>query len=576
MQSNRTPPDPAHFAELEIRNYKIIFLVLLLVWFSINFFQARFMEILSDEAYYKLYSEKLDWGYFDHPPMIALMVRISSFFFEGNLGVRFITVILQVFTLLFIWMTVEKEKPDIKWVYTFFIVCGSIFIFTGYGVITTPDAPLLFFTAMFLFIYKKFIDSRKWSVTLLLGLVMAALVYSKYHAVLVIGFTILSNLNLFRRFQFWIAGTLAILLITPHFFWQFSHDFPSLQYHLAYRLENFNLKHILEFFPNQMILLNPLTLGAAIYVLVKFAPSGTFNRCLYLQVFGFFIFFLFISIRDHVEPNWTIPCTIPVIIILTERISKNPGLFRYSRRIILPSVGLVLACRIILLDSNDISRVFGYNGKEEKYVFIETVAKDLPVVFLGSYQPPSLYHFFTGKEGMVISSLYSRQTQFDIWQFEKKYHNKRVFVSSVEDKRSRIYTKGSVNFHGFITDSLQTVNRMIIKYDLEKKIFHAFDSIKINFRIKNTYDYSIDFNHPDFPVKVCLVLTGKNKINTQVLDISLSKPITTLDRGQEVERSLSALVPGLSHGKYKIGICLNNAFGPAFNSQFSEIRILEK
>ena len=82
---------------------------------------------------------------------------------------------------------------------------------------------------------------------------------------------------------------------------------------------------------------------------------------------------------------------------------------------------------------------------------------------------------------------------------------------------------------------------MKINYDLEKKIFHAFDSIKINFRIKNTYDYSIDFNHPDFPVKVCLVLTGKNKKNTHVLDISLSKAITILDSGQEVERSLYSI-----------------------------------
>lgn len=534
------------------------------------------MEILSDEAYYKLFSENLDWGYYDHPPMIALMVRISSFFFAGNLGIRFLTVILQLFTLLFIWMTMENDKPDKQKVHTFYIVSGSIFIFSGYGVLTTPDAPLLFFTAVFLYAYKKFIDSRKWSVAFLLSLAMAALVYSKYQAVLVIGFAVMSNLTLLKSLRFWAAVTLAILLITPHFFWQFSHDFPSLQYHLAYRLEDFKMKHVLEYLPNQLILLNPFTMAAAVFVLIKFAPSGLFDRCLFFQIFGFFIFFLLISFRDHVEPNWTIPCTIPIIIILVERISKNQALFRYSRRIILPSIVLVLACRIMLMSSNDIVRSIGYNGKKGKYEFIETVAKELPVLFLGSYQPPSLYHFFTGREGIVLSSLRSRQTQFDIWQFEKKYHNKRVFVSSVEDKRSMIYRKGSVTFHGFITDSLQTVNRMIINYDLEKKIFHAFDSIKINFRIINTYDYPIDFNHPEFPVKICLVLTGTNKKDIQVLPVSLSETITTIDRGHQLERRLTAFIPDLPHRKYKLGISLNNSFGPAFNSQFSEIRIEEK
>jgi hypothetical protein len=505
--------------------------------------------------------------------MIALMIRASSFFFSGNLGIRFLTVVMQLCTLALIWITIEKKEVDNHRVITYFIVSGSILMFSGYGVLTTPDAPLLFFTSLFLYSYKKFIGSKKWSVTLLFALAMAALVYSKYQEVLVIGFVVMSNFGLLKFNRFWIAGILALLLTSPHFYWQFSHDFPSLQYHLAYRLEIFKVKHILEYLPNQIALLNPFTFGAAAFALIKFAPSDKFNRCLYLQIIGFFVFFLVISFRDHVEPNWTIPCSIPMIIILTERITKFPGLFRYSRRIILPSILLVLACRILLMNNNEISRLTGYNGKKEKYEFIETVAKDLPVVFIGSYQPPSLYHFFTGKEGLVLSSVYSRQTQFDIWQFEKKYHNKSVFVSSVTDKRSLIYRKDSVHFHGFITDSLQTVNRMKINYDLEKKYFCPGDSININFWLNNTYEYSIDFNHRQFPVKICLVLTGKNKQDITVIDVSLSKPVTILKAGQVVERNLTACIPDVPDGQYILGICLNNTFGPSFNSRFNEIRI---
>jgi hypothetical protein len=573
MQSNLNSSVNTLFSRMTVRKEIEIFLALLLLWFTINLIQALFMEILSDEAYYKLYSEHLDWGYFDHPPMIALMIKVSSYFFSGNLGIRFLTLLLQLFTLLLIWITMDHRESDNHKVYTFFIVSGSIFMFTGYGVITAPDAPLLFFTALFLYSYKRFLVSQKWNVTLLLAFSMAALVYSKYQAILVIGFTVMSNLILLKRFRFWIAGIFALIIILPHFYWQFSHDFPSLQYHLAYRLENFKVKHVLEYLPNQFALMNPFTLGAAAFVVIKFAPSDHFDRCLYLQIIGFFVFFLFVSFRDHVEPNWTIPCTIPMIIILTERISKNQALFNYSRRIILPSLVLVIAGRILLMSSNDISRLTGYSGKKEKYKFIETVAKDLPVVFIGSYQSPSLYHFFTRKEGIVLSSLFSRQTQFDIWQFEKKYHNKTVFVSSVPDKRSMIFRKGSVQFYGFITDSLQTVNRMKIDYELEKKSFHPGDSIKINFQIKNTYEYSIDFNHRQFPVKVCLVLAGKYKKDIKVLDISLSKSLPILNGGQVLKRSLTAVIPDLKDGRYKLGICLTNAFGPSFNSAFSEIRI---
>lgn len=563
-----------------IRNsgrYKKMFFYLLLVWFIINLVQALFMEILSDETYYKLFSEHLDWGYFDHPPMIALMIRGSSFFFSGNLGIRFLTLILQLFTLLLIWKTLDTRKSDIQQINTFFIVSGSIFIFTGYGTLAMPDSPLLFFTALFLYVYKKFISSSQWSYTFLLAFAMAALVYSKYQAVLVIGFTILSNPGLLNRSRFWIAGVIAVILIFPHFYWQYSHDFPSLQYHLVYRMEDFELKHILEYLPNQFALINPFTLGAAIFVLIKYAPSGSFNRSLYFQIIGFFFFFLLISVRDHVEPNWTIPCIISIILVLSEKINTDPALFKYSRRIILPSIVLVLIFRLILMTSNEISRVTGYSGKAQKYSFIGTKAGDLPVIFVGSYQSPSLYHFFTGKEGIVLSSIFSRQTQFDIWQFEKKYHNKPVFVSSVTDKRNRVYRKGTVHFHGFVTDSLQTVNRMKIVYELKKKSFTPGDSVSINFNISNPYDYSINFNHSRFPVKVSLfLLKGKDRKDIFELNVCLSNALTIIKQGQALSRTLTAVVPDIPPGNYKLGICLVNDFGPAFNSRFSEIRIEEK
>jgi hypothetical protein len=576
VKANVNNPVTAMTSRISVRKENKIFLALLIVWFIVNLIQALYMEILSDEAYYGLFSEHLDWGYFDHPPMVALMIKASSLFFSGNLGIRFMTLLLQQFTLLLIWMTLDKNESGIRRVYTFFIVATSIFIFTGYGVITAPDAPLLFFTALFLYSYRRFIGSPGLTVTMLLAFSMAALVYSKYQAVLVIGFAVLSNLNLLKRWRFWLAGIIALILVFPHFYWQFSHDFPSLQYHLVYRLDNFKVKHVLEYLPNQLVLMNPFTLGAAFFVLLKFVPSGDFSRCLYLQIIGFFVFFLFIAFRDHVEPNWTVPCTIPVIILLTERIEKDQALFKYSRRIILPSILLVLGARFLLMYSNNVSRSIAYSGKEEKYKLIESVTKNLPVLFLGSYQAPSLYHYFTGKEGIVLSSLFSRQTQFDIWQFEKKYHNKPVFISSVSERGSIIYKSGSLQFCGYRTDSLQTVNRMKIDFNLKKNIYYPGDSLNMDFRITNPYAYSIDFNHHQFPVSVCVVLTGVNRKEMNILNVTLSEPVTILSPGQVVRRNLVTVIPQLQKGQYKIGISLKTALGPAINSNFNEIRITRK
>src|SRR5450759_4484280 len=120
------------------------FTVFLAIWGILNLLQARFTPLNNDEAYYWMYSKYLAWGYFDHPPMIALMIRIGYLFFQNELGVRLIVVL-----------------P----------VCNI------YGFIATPDAPLILFSAVFLLAYKRFLEEKTWKNTIFLGFTIAALMY---------------------------------------------------------------------------------------------------------------------------------------------------------------------------------------------------------------------------------------------------------------------------------------------------------------------------------------------------------------------------------------------------------------
>jgi 4-amino-4-deoxy-L-arabinose transferase-like glycosyltransferase len=257
---------------------KKLFFALLTAWFLVNLLQAIFTEVLSDEAYYYLYGKYLEWGYFDHPPMVALIIRISSLLFDGNLGIRLMTLLLQIGTLLLIWKIIDIKEPVREQVFLFFIIAASLPMFSAYGFFTTPDVPLLFFTALFLFAYKKYLEKQGWLTVFILSISMAGLIYSKYQAVLVIGLVVLSNLRLLKMYKFWIAGIVAILFLSPHIYWQFVNDFPSFKYHLLDRSEGFRWVYFLEYIPNQMAVFNPFTLGAVIYVLIKFRPADFIKK----------------------------------------------------------------------------------------------------------------------------------------------------------------------------------------------------------------------------------------------------------------------------------------------------------
>ena len=542
-------------------NWKFCLCCGLFLWFVINLLQGVFTEIQEDEAYYALYGEHLGWGYFDHPPMVGLMTFLSSIFFSSALGVRFFTIIASCLALFIIWKIAnlncygkglfESPLPPLKGgdakrqsevevvepvetptylerpfdklrdlspknVLLFFIIACSIVMFNIYGFVTTPDASLILFSALFLLVYQRYLADKSWKNALLMGVTMALMVYSKYHAFLLLGLIVLSNLKLLKDGKFWVACLLALALLTPHILWQFSNDFPSFKYHLAGRNEAFRWIYFLEYLPNQLLIFNPFTFGAVVYVLIKDrdcvripsaplkrgTPAGVFERGLQFILIGFFFFFWLMAFRGHVEPHWTIVCCIPAVVLVYRKALIDDKLRKYTKFVILPSLLLVLAFRILLL--TPLADRFGYHGKELYYRAIEQVAGDCPVVFRGSFQQPALYHYFTGKESSTLQSYYDRMTQYDLWQFDKAWIGKPVFVCGPVNGRSETYQVGDVEIEGFLCDDFSSANRLVTTFNItnagneKTPVFHHGDTIRIDFSIYNPCEATIAFQHKDF------------------------------------------------------------------------------
>ena len=445
----------------------------LFIWFIVNLLQGIFTEIQEDEAYYALYGEHLAWGYFDHPPMVGLMTFLSSIFFSGTLGVRFFTILASCLSLFVIWRiatfndrpfdrlrdleptpqnkVVEPvETPTHQNIFLFFIIAFSIVMFNIYGFVTTPDVGLILFSALFLAVYQRYLAENTWPRALLMGILMACMIFSKYHAFLLLGLIVLSNLKLLKDGKFWVAYLMALALLMPHILWQIEADFPSFKYHLSQRSEPFRWSYFLEYLPNQLLIFNPFTFGAVVYVLIKHSPeratrtvaggavpaeNQVFERGLKFILIGFFFFFWLMAFRGHVEPHWTIVCVIPAVVLVYRKALVDEKLRKYVKRFILPSLLLVMAIRILLL--TPLADRFGYHGKEKYYKAVEQVAGESPVVFQGSFQQPALYHYFTGKESSTLRSYYDRKTQFDLWQFDMAWTgNLKVILPSISSRRT--------------------------------------------------------------------------------------------------------------------------------------------
>ena len=417
----------------------------LLIWGVLDLLCALFCEIHADEAYYRLYGQFLDWGYFDHPPVVGLMTAISGALVPEtslmlkNLSVRLVTVLIHMATVYVVWKTIEeKVRNSPSSLFYFLLVAASIPMFCAYGFMTTPDAPLLFFAAVFYYAYRKFTTDRQWSTAILLGLSIAGMLYSKYIAVLVIAFALLGNLRLLRDAKAWAAVGIAIVLMLPHLWWQYANHFPSFTYHLVSRATSYQVLYSLEYLPNQWAVFNPLVWALMLWIGARqICHSDAFKRSLGMTIWGFQVFFLIMTCRGHVEPHWTVVTAIPAIILLTE----ETEIWKRGIKIALACcAGLVLVARVVLM-LNVLPARTGLANKQPFYEQLHAEAQGYPVVFDGSFQAPSLYRFYYNDEAVLVRNLYDRYTQFDLWHLERELLGKPACVR----RKGQVYITESLN-----------------------------------------------------------------------------------------------------------------------------------
>ena len=72
-----------------------VLIVLALV--ALRLVAAAFTPITFDEAYYWMWSKNLAGGYYDHPPMVAVVIRLGTLIAgDTEFGVRLVSILLAL------------------------------------------------------------------------------------------------------------------------------------------------------------------------------------------------------------------------------------------------------------------------------------------------------------------------------------------------------------------------------------------------------------------------------------------------------------------------------------------------
>ena len=310
---------------------------------------------LSDtEAYYAQWARSLALSYYDHPPLVAwttwLVTRASS----APWAVRFVPVLCgAVFDALVYRLAARLFSPRAGFLSVAILTAVPVFFFTGF--LLNPEALLAPLWSLFLLLLLDLRVQRDAWRPLVLGLVLGVAFLAKYTAVLAVPVALLylagsrETWRWFRRPSLYGAGAVALAIATPVVAWNAIHGWPSLQLHLAERMQRPAGEPLAgalwRVARGQLLFFQPIALpsllGAAAFA---FALSWRDERYRLLSTAGLpvlaFLLTMMVRAGDS-EPHWTMMGYLPFVVAAAGLLDESTGaLRRFGFGALLASVSL--------------------------------------------------------------------------------------------------------------------------------------------------------------------------------------------------------------------------------------------
>lgn len=366
-------------------------------WFVLNCLQAALLGLDGDEAYYWMLSQQPAWGYFDHPPFVALLMRAGELLGHGPFFTRLGTVLLTSLSIGIIYAGLPPRLQQPRYYLTLF---AATLIFNVYSFIATPDAPLFFFASLFFYAYRKYLERVSVATVLLMSFSIAGMFYSKYHGILPVAFTVLSNLKLLKKSSFWLIVLLVTILFLPHLYWQYQHDWPTVRFHLLERANHqYKLKYTTNYLLGQLLIWGPVISLLFYSLLGRLRKSDDMIRAHQFTFLGVLALFLISSFRNNVQPHWTLVAGISFITLFLDFLDRGSDkLKKLFFRLAYINIAIIIVARVLfLLPQSPFANVKNYKPFFQGKAWadaIYTKTGHTPVLFTNSYVLPSLYRFY--------------------------------------------------------------------------------------------------------------------------------------------------------------------------------------
>jgi 4-amino-4-deoxy-L-arabinose transferase-like glycosyltransferase len=303
------------------KTQSVVFIIIASFLLRLSFMGTH--DLMVEEAYYWNYSEHLDYGYLDHPPMVALLIKISTYIFGTNeFGVRFIGLIVWIGAAFYSYKLTNLMNRDAG-LYAV-IVLSTLPYFFFQSLVITPDVPMfLCWSAALYCLYQALVNHKAyyWYGS---GMWVGLGLCSKYSIILLAPTAFIYMVSVpharfwFRRREPYLCALITLLFFFPVIYWNATHEWASFIFQSTRRFKEvskFSLHHFVG-----LVFLFLLPLGATGLCNLFYKKAGksaniTLQSLRFLQLFtliplGFFGIF---SLTHTIKFDWIGPSLIALV-----------------------------------------------------------------------------------------------------------------------------------------------------------------------------------------------------------------------------------------------------------------------
>jgi len=289
----------------------LVAIALLVLW---KIYLSATLQLHPDEAYYWLWSRHLDLGYFDHPPLVAYLIRLTTLLSRQELWVRFSGILETLIVSAFAWALSLQLSNDRKIAAASIITLIVMPLTLAGSVVITPDVPVFLFFSAGILAYWQIVSSGKARYWYFLGVAFGLALLSKYTAFLLapslLMFTVFTDERKWLRTIHPYAGfLLGCAFFLPVVYWNSIHQWASFAFQFQHGLggSGYSPGKVFAFIGGQMLVAGPLLFLAGAYASVIFLFQKNKEKLfLSLTSLPVLLFFAYSSLKRTAAPNW--PC----------------------------------------------------------------------------------------------------------------------------------------------------------------------------------------------------------------------------------------------------------------------------